>query len=251
MFAEARQMGSIWFWLFQIVLVLLMLNMLLAIIMDTYSEVKAKSGNHTTLPEQLFILIRRWQWIRRGEGLPLEKIEHKLGDIFGNVHSDVLKGIDSNYKWKSEEIITVSNFVKHIKDLGNEQAERLVTLAVRNWRLENLEPLSLTEAMNLISLIHRHLLDQSRTLAQIHFHLSVDEHGDVSNEAFTSRAKQKIHVNESLPEVSADRIDSLETALKTTNSRLDSMEQKFDTVQTTLNRIEDMLQRGEQRSLRL
>merc|ERR1719265_891946 len=60
MFSEARVMGTVWFWAFQIVLVLIMLNMLLAIIMDTYSEVKDMSSDSETLPEQLLILIQRW-----------------------------------------------------------------------------------------------------------------------------------------------------------------------------------------------
>merc|ERR1719161_2597502 len=143
-----------------------MLNMLLAIIMDTYTEVKGASSDKLTLPQQLFILLRRLDWIRRGEGLPLDKIDARLEQIYGYVHANDLKEISIGHKWAPEDIITVASFAEMIDGLSEKQAERVVTAAVHNWRVDHLEPLSLTEAMNVISLIHRALLDQSRAITQ-------------------------------------------------------------------------------------
>eukprot|EP00746_Dinoflagellata_sp_MGD_P042129 gnl/MRDRNA2_/MRDRNA2_20202_c0_seq1.p1 gnl/MRDRNA2_/MRDRNA2_20202_c0~~gnl/MRDRNA2_/MRDRNA2_20202_c0_seq1.p1 ORF type:complete len:300 (+),score=60.80 gnl/MRDRNA2_/MRDRNA2_20202_c0_seq1:112-900(+) len=233
MFAEARQMGSVWFWLFQFLLVLVMLNMLLAIIMDTYADVKAKSSHVVTLPEQLGILLRRARWIRRGEGLPLLKIDQKLSQLFGAEQKDE-SSISTVSKWAPSDVITINGLVNVVDGLDFPQAERLVTLAVKKWRLEHLTPLSLTEAMNLISLIHRHLMDQSRTLAQIHHYLDNQQHS-ASEGQHSINQSFKVVMDSSVdkfhePEVTkeGERMDNLELELKKTNAKLDTMEAKMD-----------------------
>merc|ERR1719482_888330 len=71
-----RGPALIWLITFTIVIVLLMLNMLLAIIFETYSEVRSKIGSHAeTLVSQLLEIVRRRRAQRRGDQLSLSKIQ--------------------------------------------------------------------------------------------------------------------------------------------------------------------------------
>lgn len=241
MFAEAREIGTVWFWFFQIILVLLMLNMLLAIIMDTYTEVKGASSNNVTLPEQLRVLIRRYMWIRRGEGLHLDKVDEKLEEIYGFMRRAELEDISISYKWEEKDMVTPEKLVELIDGMELRQATRLVTAAVNNWRLDHLDPLSLTEAMNVISLIHRALMDQSKTIAQNHQAL-VQQTASLGailedEEETNSPEQEKVNGSENHHHVFHDRIGLLESDLKDTNGRLDSMED-------TLKRIESLIIHG-------
>ncbi|KAF4654863.1 hypothetical protein FOL47_009714, partial [Perkinsus chesapeaki] len=57
--------AAVWFWVFMILVFLVMLNMLLAIVMDTYTNVKeaAKAADSVPLPEKL-LQSERWSWRR-------------------------------------------------------------------------------------------------------------------------------------------------------------------------------------------
>eukprot|EP00746_Dinoflagellata_sp_MGD_P029188 gnl/MRDRNA2_/MRDRNA2_169041_c0_seq1.p1 gnl/MRDRNA2_/MRDRNA2_169041_c0~~gnl/MRDRNA2_/MRDRNA2_169041_c0_seq1.p1 ORF type:complete len:287 (-),score=45.95 gnl/MRDRNA2_/MRDRNA2_169041_c0_seq1:324-1184(-) len=210
MFAEARLMGTIWFWLFQTVLVLLMLNMLLAIIMDTYTEVKGLSSNKETLPEQLGTLLRRWRWIREGQGLSLDTIDEKLTQVYGKTKKKVLKNLSTETVFAPEDILTVEKFAEAIEGLHSAQAERLITMAVKNWHLEHLEPLTMSEAMNVISLTHRYQMEE-------------------------------IVKSDKNYQEQSDRMDSLEQQLNTIQSAQKSM-------QSALERIEGLLHQSQQTS---
>mmetsp|Transcript_16917 Transcript_16917/g.39391 ORF Transcript_16917/g.39391 Transcript_16917/m.39391 type:complete len:831 (+) Transcript_16917:79-2571(+) len=69
-----RTEAAIWLWLFVIIVSLLMLNMILAIIMDNYEEVKMQAGYSETLLEESQQAYRRWRGIRRGLYVPLTEV---------------------------------------------------------------------------------------------------------------------------------------------------------------------------------
>jgi len=69
-----RTEAGIWLWLFVIIVSLLMLNMILAIIMDNYEEVKLQAGYSETLLEETQQAYRRWRGIRRGLYVPLTEV---------------------------------------------------------------------------------------------------------------------------------------------------------------------------------
>ncbi len=54
-----RRLAGVWFWIFMLVMVVILLNMLLAILMDTYTEAKQNAGNAQTLQKQISEMIRR------------------------------------------------------------------------------------------------------------------------------------------------------------------------------------------------
>lgn len=75
-------LASAWFWAFQIFAVNIMFNMILAIIMDTYSEVKSRiSLDAETLWSQSYSIWRRWRQKAKGERLGLD---HVLQVLIGN-----------------------------------------------------------------------------------------------------------------------------------------------------------------------
>lgn len=69
-----RVEAGFWLWCFLIIIVLLMMNMLLAIIMDHYGEVKNQAGNAETLWEETKETYSRWRGVRRGELVSLDSI---------------------------------------------------------------------------------------------------------------------------------------------------------------------------------
>jgi hypothetical protein len=79
---ELREVGRpqayIWFWSFQWLVVLIMLNMLLAIIMDVYTEVKSHVGRAETLWSQSFEIYKRWKAVRMGRARSLKSVLQML-----------------------------------------------------------------------------------------------------------------------------------------------------------------------------
>mmetsp|Transcript_64915 Transcript_64915/g.155047 ORF Transcript_64915/g.155047 Transcript_64915/m.155047 type:complete len:832 (-) Transcript_64915:8-2503(-) len=74
-----RTEAAIWLWLFVIIVSLLMLNMILAIIMDNYEEVKLQAGYSETLVEETQQAYRRWRGIRNGLYVPLTEVLEAVG----------------------------------------------------------------------------------------------------------------------------------------------------------------------------
>merc|ERR1719161_3490254 len=81
-FEVGRPMATLWFSVFQIMVLLIMLNMLLAIIMDAYSEVKANVQSADTLLFHIFTFWRRWREKRTGERVSLNHIHRQLLSVW-------------------------------------------------------------------------------------------------------------------------------------------------------------------------
>lgn len=77
-FQELEQVGrawaACWFWSFTILVLQLMLNMLLAVIMDVYTLVKSNASNSETVFSQSVELWKRYRNIKAGREVSLEKI---------------------------------------------------------------------------------------------------------------------------------------------------------------------------------
>merc|ERR1719158_781706 len=77
-----RQQAGLWFWAFTWLVNLIMLNMLLAIVMDVYAEVKGQiSKDAETMWSQASEIATRWWDVRRGRqvslGVLLDALEAK------------------------------------------------------------------------------------------------------------------------------------------------------------------------------
>jgi len=73
-----RPEAGIWLWLFITIVVLLMLNMILAIIMDNYGEVKAQTGNAETLLDEAVQTWQRYRGVRSGKLISLDVIKQAM-----------------------------------------------------------------------------------------------------------------------------------------------------------------------------
>eukprot|EP00746_Dinoflagellata_sp_MGD_P167281 gnl/MRDRNA2_/MRDRNA2_97777_c0_seq1.p1 gnl/MRDRNA2_/MRDRNA2_97777_c0~~gnl/MRDRNA2_/MRDRNA2_97777_c0_seq1.p1 ORF type:complete len:988 (+),score=181.49 gnl/MRDRNA2_/MRDRNA2_97777_c0_seq1:73-3036(+) len=101
-----RMEAGFWMWCFFIIVVLLMLNMLLAIVMDHYCQVKESSGNAETLWQETVQTYMRWKGVRKGLLVPLEDVlaafyadERKRRNALGgggNKFGGLLKGAMSS-----------------------------------------------------------------------------------------------------------------------------------------------------------
>jgi hypothetical protein len=99
-----------WFWSFNIVVLLVMLNMLLAIVMDEYSTVKSKALEATTLWAQTSTLLRRQR-------------ENKLGTR--RELSDVLAILEGK-EWRAGDTMSPEILVDNIENLPMNQAKRIM-----------------------------------------------------------------------------------------------------------------------------
>lgn len=83
---ELRVIGrieaGIWLWAFISVVALIMINMILAIILDNYEEIKLLTGYKETLLEEMIQVYTRWRGIQNGTTVSMEAIleglQHKM-----------------------------------------------------------------------------------------------------------------------------------------------------------------------------
>lgn len=75
-----RAFALLWLFLFMVVNVMLLLNMLLAIIMKHYVAAKDSAGNAEPLWVEAAQTFQRWREVRRGESVPMEKLLDVLNE---------------------------------------------------------------------------------------------------------------------------------------------------------------------------
>jgi len=134
-----------------VIMVMLLLNMLLAILMESYSNVKALAENEPSLAQQIQNLIRRAQQNRRGERVRLRdiwaallKLEHGDDDailtstrrLYPRLLADIVPAIP-----KSQALRTLSTAKEAHEALNQvplEAAELKETLELAEKRLDNM-----------------------------------------------------------------------------------------------------------------
>mmetsp|Transcript_44462 Transcript_44462/g.81176 ORF Transcript_44462/g.81176 Transcript_44462/m.81176 type:complete len:1029 (-) Transcript_44462:49-3135(-) len=75
---SSRLIAGLWIVAFFVVMVQLLLNMLLAVIMDSYSEVKEQAGSARTLLAETMRLCMKWWAAKQGNYIPLNIILHAM-----------------------------------------------------------------------------------------------------------------------------------------------------------------------------
>lgn len=151
-----RGMAMMWFWSFCVMVSLIMLNMLLAIIMDSYSAVMAQTGNAESFFDQLYELYRRWSQNRKGLRISLQKIQDSYEQHLQQTLKDYLahRGVHAE-----EKQIFVSDFMDIVPNLKEDQAKRLLTSAAQDYKQaeESKHPLGLSESVGLLANIYQKL----------------------------------------------------------------------------------------------
>lgn len=76
---QSRHATMVFFWIFMWMVQVVMLNMLLAIIMDVYTEVRGSIGRDApTLWHQAYDIMRRWWDLQKGQRVPLPHVYDSL-----------------------------------------------------------------------------------------------------------------------------------------------------------------------------
>merc|ERR1711971_238611 len=111
-----RQWALPWFWIFNMMIAVILLNMLLAILMDAYTEVKNDIEDAQTLPTQVSDMIRRHRQSKRNERV-------KLNDIWARFLA-LMK--DEKDMLKSTRDITADDLLSEVELMKRNQAERTI-----------------------------------------------------------------------------------------------------------------------------
>lgn len=116
-----RQQTGLWFWTFTWLVNLIMLNMLLAIVMDVYTSVKAGiNADAETMWSQASEIISRWWHVKKGHQVSLEVILEHL-----EAHSEKLTKPDET----DDGRLTVSKFMDLVPSMPEDQAAKILVNA--------------------------------------------------------------------------------------------------------------------------
>jgi len=121
MIRVGRAEAVVWYISFQIITVLIALNMLMAIVMDKYSEVKSNlPSDAETLWSQTYEIFYRWKQVRSGRALSL----HKICKILDPTDLD-----DEDDGDDAMQIFKVPDFIREVDGLTEHQARKILECA--------------------------------------------------------------------------------------------------------------------------
>jgi len=136
-----REEALAWFLTFQVLVTLVMLNMLLAIIMDVYTEVKGNIGNDAeTLVSQSHEIFVRWKNKKRGLRLDLAEVLNHLGD-------PLLDDEDEEEDEESKVLLNVDKLLDKVPGMKQRQAIRILTNSQEMLEADSRKSQSMAEAM--------------------------------------------------------------------------------------------------------
>jgi hypothetical protein len=116
-----RQQAAVWFWSFTWVVNLIMLNMLLAIVMDVYTEVKGHiASDAETMWSQVAEIVQRWHEIRAGKQIALQ-------EILDHLERHHPAGEDAE-----KERLNTESFMRLAPGMPEHQATRLLVCTYEN-----------------------------------------------------------------------------------------------------------------------
>jgi len=150
---------------------LILLNMLIAILMDVYGGVKANIDGTSTLARQAIDMVRRANENRQGRRIPLAKIEECILQRYG-------PGV-----FESEEILTIEDFRELVPGLGETQAGRTLERACDVYGRVTKEGPTLQNLIDMMSVL-------SQQVSQIQKELSVVSE-QTKNRSLTPQADLK------------------------------------------------------------
>jgi hypothetical protein len=110
----------IWTWTSKILLDFVMLNMLVALLLDVYTEVKGRTTDARTLWAQAYENWRRWRQLRRGERVHLHDILERLDPTT----------LDKMNFEGSDVSIYAADLMELVPNLGEPQARRILARAM-------------------------------------------------------------------------------------------------------------------------
>ena len=118
-----RIAAATWMWLFLVVVVVLLLNMMLAILLDSYSGVKSQTSSMTTLNTQISEMLRRRRQSLNGDRVRLSDVWKAYVDKFG----------DERQMLQTTELVTAEDVMKQVEGISYLQAKRGLENAQSKW----------------------------------------------------------------------------------------------------------------------
>eukprot|EP00746_Dinoflagellata_sp_MGD_P048788 gnl/MRDRNA2_/MRDRNA2_221048_c0_seq1.p1 gnl/MRDRNA2_/MRDRNA2_221048_c0~~gnl/MRDRNA2_/MRDRNA2_221048_c0_seq1.p1 ORF type:complete len:305 (-),score=53.59 gnl/MRDRNA2_/MRDRNA2_221048_c0_seq1:91-885(-) len=134
-----RGLAGFWFWSFQILVVNIMFNMLLAVVIDAYSAVKASTVNAETLWSQSYEIWTRYRGRAAGTRLSFYHI------------LKVLNRNNAKNEAGMYDVITAQDLCKEVEGLPVDQAQLIFTEVAHMLEKENRQEVSLEDAMEKLS----------------------------------------------------------------------------------------------------
>jgi hypothetical protein len=131
-----RLKASVWFWMFQIIVVLVLQNIMLAILMEAYTRVKFESENSISLWDNINKIRRRWIQARKGQRVRLNDIWDAL-----KKQEEAAGGTDETML-VSEERVLPDKLVEIVPNLHLAQAVRTLTDSQIDFDVAHDPPLS-------------------------------------------------------------------------------------------------------------
>jgi len=150
----SRVSAGVWFWIFMLMIVMVMFNVLLAIIMDSYMFVKKKAQNAESLWQTIQVMRRRRQQFVHKERVRLNDIVNAI------VKEQKAAGLTDDEIMDSERHISPKFLCELLPNIPYSQASRTLNNAQKAHDKEQEEPLELSEA-------HDRLIDLNQRAAQV------------------------------------------------------------------------------------
>mmetsp|Transcript_18481 Transcript_18481/g.39854 ORF Transcript_18481/g.39854 Transcript_18481/m.39854 type:complete len:787 (-) Transcript_18481:191-2551(-) len=192
--------AALWLWTFCFVNSLVVLNMLLAIIMDAYSEVKSSVGTHSeTLPEQAWETFTHWKARRAGQRLSVREILHAL-------EAKHLGG---------EILITPASFCKLVAGLSPKQAEEVLIGSLQDADDLQRSAHSVSGVITMVGAVDTRVQATHRNLSRLFGHSVASSTGAESGPV----------TSESVLDAVAALTEAFREGQQNTRQRLDKMEE--------------------------
>jgi len=153
-----RIFAGAWFWAFMWLVDMVLLNMMLAIIMDVYTQVKGGIGaDAETLFSQASEIYRRWRALKAGKRMSLDDVLCALDPT--DLCDDDDDGVD--------EHITLQDFLTKVPGLSEKQAMRILVAATEMTDDTHRKSQSLADSMLDIRLIEDRLTNLHQSVEKL------------------------------------------------------------------------------------
>jgi hypothetical protein len=128
-----RIKASMYFWMFMVVVVLVLQNIMLAILMDSYGNVKAATADANPIQTQIYTQWRRWKEAK-------SKTRVRLNDIYDGLLTNL--GYSEAGMLASEDVIFPKDILDKVPHLTEKQAKRTMTTALDDHRKKHATEIS-------------------------------------------------------------------------------------------------------------
>lgn len=217
--------GGSWFLAFMVMIVILLLNMLLAIVMDAYSTEKEKIGDAETLVVELVSTFRKFRGRQNGELVTLGQVYKSLRHIRANDKCKKVtvkprrpenpdkpadKGDRPILKHASSQstvghleefkLVTIEILMHDCKDLREKQATEVIEAAIAMYHGENLQTTNTDEMNRTLLKVSEGTKDCERRYMKEKGRGSVSEMGSNFESIFDNLLQDLKHAREAIGE---------------------------------------------------